>query len=111
MNQDTATADWNLDLAERIARIVGLDSLARHDVMVLDPGAIGRDPFRIKDDLLRETKTARQRKLFSANSDLIDLHLFVALPKRELKRGDVYREVNIALARLQTDRKSTRLNS
>src|SRR5581483_8721366 len=102
VNQDSAAANRNLNFAERVARIVGFHALSRHNVVLFNPCAVRRNPFRIEDNLGRAAKTARQRKLFPANADLIRLHFFVALPQRQLKRGNVDGDMNVSVSRLET---------
>src|SRR5262245_1261468 len=100
MNQD-AVAERNLELAQRIPRVVCFDALARHNVMILDPGAIGRHPVGIEYNLGRATQPARQRKFPATDSNRIGLDFFPALPKRQLERRNVDRDTYVAITRLQ----------
>src|SRR5215813_6832239 len=99
MNKD-AFAQRNLNLAQRVPRIISFHPFARGDVMIFDPGAVRRYPIRIENNLVSATQTAGQRKILSADSNRIRLNLFSALPKRQLKSGNVDSDVDITIARL-----------
>src|SRR2546421_10462764 len=100
MNQDSI-AERNFDLTQRISRIVSFNALAGHDVVLFDPGAVGRNPLRIENNLGRVTQAVGQRKLILSNSNLVSLHLFPVLPKRQLECGNAYGDANVRLSRLK----------
>jgi hypothetical protein len=84
MNQNAA-AEWNLNFTERIARVISLDMLAGDDIMIFNPGAIGRNPLRIENNLIRVAQARRQRKFIAPNTDAIGFNFLTVLPKRQLK--------------------------
>src|SRR5437667_12276409 len=89
MDQD-AIAKRNLNLSERIARVIGLNPFSRDDVAIFYPWTVRWDPFRIKNDLGCAAQTAGKRKLSPSYTDAVGPGLFSILPQRQLKRGDVY---------------------
>src|SRR5687767_5105127 len=101
MNQNAAAANRNLNLSQRVARVVSLDTLSGLDVMFINPLAVRWNPIRIENDLARVAQAARQRELFTANSDLVNPDPFSALPQRGLKSGNIDGDANITFAGLQ----------
>src|SRR5438128_12049462 len=99
VNED-AVAERDFDLSHWITWVIGLYVLAGHHVVIFHPGAVGRNPLRIIDNLRRMAQSRYQRKFSASYSDLICLYLFSALPQCQLKGRNVDCDSYVRLAGL-----------
>src|SRR5205085_1364014 len=91
-----------LYLAERVARVAGLDDLAGlHALVALDPVARRRNPRRVPDDLVRLALADVDRVVLHPDADKPGLDLLPVLPEREAERGHVERQLDVGLTRLK----------
>src|SRR6185436_5412145 len=100
MNQNAA-AEWDLNFTQRIARVIGLNMLAGDDIMIINPGAIRRNPLRIEDNLIRIAQAGRQLKFIAPNTDAVGFNFLSVLPKRQLESDRVDGNPDVRIAGLQ----------
>src|SRR5262249_55530005 len=89
VNQITL-AKRDFDFAERVPRVSRRYMFAGRDPGIfVDPGAVGRDPFRVEDYLRDLAVTDIYRKVLAADTDFIDVDQLAILPEGHLKCGNI----------------------
>ena len=101
VNQITI-AERNLHLAERVARIAGLDNFPRLDAFFLaHPITRRRYPRRIPNKLGCLAVADVDWMVLQSDANVVRLHLFAVLPKRQAKRRHIESDANVRLINLQ----------
>src|SRR5262252_4335251 len=85
-----ALAKRDFDFAQGVSRVSRRNMFARRNLRIfVDPGAVGRNPFRVKDYLRDLAVTDIYREVLAANTDFINVDKLAILPEAHLKCRDI----------------------